>query len=180
MQIEVKRIQRVSGITCIMVTHDQEEALSMADRVAVINKGRLEQFANPNTVYDEPESLFVNQFVGTANSLQGRVLSSQGQVEVAGTVVNARLVSPGLKAGDAVTVCMRPEHLRLASEGPGLPGQLALSLPQGAHIIQEIRLESGDAVKVVQSRGEAGPAFEAGARVLAQLRPGALANAFAA
>jgi putative spermidine/putrescine transport system ATP-binding protein len=70
MQIEVKRIQRLAGITCIMVTHDQEEALSMADRVAVINQGRLEQFAPPNDVYDLPGSLFVNRFVGTTNALR--------------------------------------------------------------------------------------------------------------
>ncbi len=179
MQIEVKRIQRMSGITCIMVTHDQEEALSMADRVAVINKGRLEQCAPPNTVYDEPASLFVNQFVGTANSLAGRV-AGPGEVDVGGTRLPARLVTPGLKAGDAVTVCIRPEHLSLVADGPGLPGELELSLPQGAHIIQDVRLAGGDAVKVVQSRSDGAPVFEPGAAVRAQLRPGALVNAFAA
>ncbi len=179
MQIEVKRIQRMSGITCIMVTHDQEEALSMADRVAVINKGRLEQFAAPNTVYDEPASLFVNQFVGAANSLPGRVLAD-GQVEVAGFPLAARLVTPGLSAGDAVTVCIRPEHLALAADGAGLPGELSLSLPQGAHIIQEVRLAGGGSVKVVQSRSDGAPAFEPGTAVRAQLRPGARVNAFAA
>jgi len=178
MQIEVKRLQRLAGITCIMVTHDQEEALSMADRVAVINKGRLEQFAHPNTVYDEPASLFVNQFVGTANSLMGRVASADGQVTLAESTVPARLVSPGLKAGDPVTVCIRPEHLSLAASGPGLGGQLALSLPQGAHIIQEVRLDSGDAVKVVQSRGDSTTTWAPGSRVSVQLRPGSLTNAF--
>jgi putative spermidine/putrescine transport system ATP-binding protein len=179
MQIEVKRIQRMSGITCIMVTHDQEEALSMADRVAVINKGRLEQFEPPNTVYDEPATLFVNQFVGAANSLPGRVAAG-GRVEVAGCALAARLVTPGLSPGDAVTVCIRPEHLVLAADGPGLPGALALSLPQGAHIIQELRLADGSSVKVVQSRSDGSPAFQPGAAVRAQLRPGALVNAFAA
>jgi putative spermidine/putrescine transport system ATP-binding protein len=180
MQIEVKRIQRMAGITCIMVTHDQEEALSMADRVAVINKGKLEQFDAPNTVYDHPATLFVNQFVGAANSLPGRVLSSDGRVEVAGTALPARLVTPGLKPGDAVTVCIRPEHLGLATGGDGLPGELALSLPQGAHIIQEVRLSSGAAIKVVQARSDGSPVIELGAAVRAQLRPGALVNAYAA
>ena len=178
MQIEVKRLQRLSGITCIMVTHDQEEALSMADRVAVINKGRLEQFAHPNTVYDEPASLFVNQFVGTANSLAGRVASTDGQVVIADSAVPARLVSPNLKPGDPVTVCVRPEHLSLAASGPGLSGQLALSLPQGAHIIQEVRLDSGEAIKVVQSRGDSTTAWTPGSRVVVRLRPGTLSNAF--
>lgn len=179
MQIEVKRIQRVAGITCIMVTHDQEEALSMADRVAVINKGRLEQFDAPNTVYDRPASLFVNQFVGAANSLRGTVRSLDGQVEVAGTVLPARLVTPGLQPGDAVTVCIRPEHLSLRARGAGFAGALTLSLPQGAHIIQEVRLQSGEAVKVVQSRSDDPVVFEPGSPVVAELRPRALVNAFA-
>src|SRR6266446_3695814 len=68
MQIEVKRIQRLAGTTTILVTHDQEEALSMADRVAVLNQGRLEQYGPPTEVYDMPRSLFVNTFVGTANT----------------------------------------------------------------------------------------------------------------
>src|SRR5216683_2631886 len=69
MQIEVKRLQRLAGTTTILVTHDQEEALSMADRVAVLNQGKLEQYSPPTEVYDAPKSLFVNTFVGTANTL---------------------------------------------------------------------------------------------------------------
>ena len=69
MQIEVKRLQRVSGITTLIVTHDQEEALSMADRVAVLSQGRLEQFGSPSDVYDRPQTLFVNTFVGSANRM---------------------------------------------------------------------------------------------------------------
>ena len=75
MQIEVKRIQRLSGTTTVLVTHDQEEALSLSDRIAVLNQGRLEQLAPPTTVYDRPASLFVNTFVGAANVLPGVVLS---------------------------------------------------------------------------------------------------------
>ena len=68
MQIEIKRIQRLAGTTTVLVTHDQEEALSMADRVAVLNQGRLEQYAAPTEVYDLPNSLFVNTFVGSAST----------------------------------------------------------------------------------------------------------------
>ncbi|MBV8167214.1 MAG: ABC transporter ATP-binding protein, partial [Alphaproteobacteria bacterium] len=80
MQIEIKRIQRLSGTTTVIVTHDQEEALSMADRVAVLNQGRLEQFGTPNEVYDHPRSMFVNTFVGTANVLPGRFERAIGGV----------------------------------------------------------------------------------------------------
>ncbi|MEI7445534.1 MAG: ABC transporter ATP-binding protein [Burkholderiales bacterium] len=177
MQIEVKRIQRMAGITCIMVTHDQEEALSMADRVAVIARGRVEQFDAPNTVYDRPASLFVNQFVGASNTLAGRVVDGAG-VEVAGRAMPARLVSAGLKAGDAATVCVRPEHLELCAPGDGLAGTLALSLPQGPQVIQEVRLADGTALKVVQPRAEAVDAVAPGSAVGVRLRTGFTMNAF--
>jgi putative spermidine/putrescine transport system ATP-binding protein len=182
MQIEVKRIQRMAGITCLMVTHDQEEALSMADRVAVIHQGRLEQFDTPDAVYDRPATLFVNQFVGTANTLPGHVRSAangEGVVEVAGVQWPARLVSRGLRAGAAVSVCVRPEHLVLDASGDGLAGELALSLPQGPHVLQELRLADGTDLKVVQSRAEGGPAPVPGSAVRARLRPGQRANAYA-
>src|SRR3954469_10381013 len=83
MQIEVKRLQRVSGITTLIVTHDQEEALSMADRVAVLSHGHLEQFGTPSEIYDQPQTLFVNSFVGTANRMKGTVIATDaGSVRV--------------------------------------------------------------------------------------------------
>jgi putative spermidine/putrescine transport system ATP-binding protein len=182
MQIEVKRIQRMAGITCIMVTHDQEEALSMADRVAVIDHGRLEQFDAPNEVYDRPASLFVNRFVGAANSLPGRIVSVDGSgrgiVEVAGLACDARIA--GGAPGDAVTVCMRPEQLVLQTDGPGMPGRLSLSLPQGPHIIQEVQLADARSVKVVQSRAEGLPVHAPGTELRTRLRPGVVVNAFPA
>ena len=77
MQIEVKRLQREYGITTILVTHDQEEALSMADRIAVMSRGRIEQVSSPTEIYDRPRTLFVNEFVGTTNILQGEVVNGQ-------------------------------------------------------------------------------------------------------
>src|SRR5205807_9423311 len=76
MQIEVKRLHRDYGITTMLVTHDQEEALSMADRIAVMNRGRIEQVASPTDIYDHPATLFVNRFVGTTNLIAGRLASS--------------------------------------------------------------------------------------------------------
>src|SRR4029078_10555844 len=73
MQIEVKRLQREYGVTTILVTHDQEEALSMADRIAVMTRGRIEQLSSPTDVYDQPQTVFVNQFHGTTNPLAGEL-----------------------------------------------------------------------------------------------------------
>ena len=71
MQIEVKRLQRQLGLTTILVTHDQDEAMSVADRIAVMNRGRVEQFDTPVAIYDRPQTLFVNGFIGTTNLLLG-------------------------------------------------------------------------------------------------------------
>src|SRR5437660_5432619 len=92
MQIEVKRLQREYGITTILVTHDQEEALSMADRIAVMNRGRIEQVASPTDIYDRPATLFVNQFVGTTNLLPGQIIAADASgtdVALAGGVLRA-------------------------------------------------------------------------------------------
>ena len=186
MQIEVKRIQRLSGITCIMVTHDQEEAQSMADRVAVINQGHLEQFDAPNSIYDLPRSLFVNQFVGSANTLIGRVVEVSSDlsavVQVADAQLPARLASKDIKAGDSVYLCLRPEQLQLRPSQSGardeLLGTLSLTLPQGAHVIQEVVLNDGTSVKVSHSRSVGQIPLESGAAVALQLLPGCVGNAF--
>ncbi len=111
MQIEIRRIQRAAGTTAIIVTHDQEEALAMADRVAVLSQGRLEQFAAPSTVYDTPATYFVNQFVGTANVLPAQLVASDGQGAVVqlqdGTRMATRAAT-NLAPGSAVLVCVRP------------------------------------------------------------------------
>src|SRR5438477_2215585 len=83
MQIEVKRLQREYGVTTILVTHDQEEALSMADRIAVMARGRIEQVSTPTEIYDRPATLFVNQFVGTTNVLSGAFTSGGAGARVA-------------------------------------------------------------------------------------------------
>jgi len=159
MQIEVKRIQRLAGITAILVTHDQEEAMSMADRVAVLSHGRLEQFAGPTDIYDRPQALFVNQFVGTANVLRGtlgEVAGDRGRVDLdIGAAWPVRVPGAGLARGARVLACVRPEHLRLSDEAGGIAGTIEMSMPLGAQIVHEIRLADGSAVKVVESRAGA-------------------------
>jgi len=187
MQIEVKRIQRLAGITCLMVTHDQEEAQSMADRVAVINQGRVEQFDTPNEIYDNPRTLFVNQFVGNANCLIGKVSyipdRQSGSVLVAGAVLPARFSTNTINIGDDVRVCIRPEQLELIEASPGdtaqrLSGVLMLALPQGPNVLQDVRLSDGTSVKVSYSRGTGQSVLPTGTTVLVQLRAGCTCNVF--
>ena len=175
MQIEIKRIQRLAGTTTILVTHDQEEALSMADRVAVLNQGRLEQFAPPTRIYDAPASRFVNTFVGTANVLAGKIVEARGKDATVALAGGATLrgATPGaeLAAGSAVVACVRPEDLMLAATGDGLAGTIRMGLQLGSTIVHEVELSGGEAVKVSSRRAVGGEPLAAGTAVV--LRPAA-------
>jgi putative spermidine/putrescine transport system ATP-binding protein len=150
MQIEVKRLQRDYGITTILVTHDQEEALSMADRIAVMSRGRIEQVSSPTDIYDRPATLFVNQFVGTTNAIPGKVVAGGGEIALAtGETLKARIPS-SLAAGAPVVVCIRPEQLRLHhAPGPSrFAGTVKAIMPLGPQVLYEIELRGGATVKV--------------------------------
>ncbi len=127
MQIELKRIQREVGITFIYVTHDQEEALTMSDRIAVMNDGRVEQIGPPEEIYHSPASVFVANFIGVANLLPGvvtRVGADRVTVKVAGDgEVSLPAGAEPREPGTAATVMVRPERLRLTAgdTGSGLP-----------------------------------------------------------
>ncbi|WP_036263174.1 ABC transporter ATP-binding protein [Mesorhizobium sp. WSM2561] len=122
MQIELQNLQREIGITFVLVTHDQEEALSMSDFVCVMNGGRIVQLGQPSEIYDEPADLFVADFVGKTNLLSGKVAGHSGNlVEVAladGTVIAARKRT-SLRQDEAVSVSLRPESLSLGAPGSG-------------------------------------------------------------
>ena len=115
MQYEIRRIQRSLGVTVVYVTHDQQEAMVLSDRVAVFRRGRIEQIAQPETLYEEPERPFVASFIGENNLLHGRVLSLEhdiSRVEVGDQIVQAFQVGP-CKPGDPVTLAIRPERVCL-------------------------------------------------------------------
>ncbi|MFJ4919579.1 ABC transporter ATP-binding protein [Streptomyces sp. NPDC088725] len=112
---EIRRLQLSLGITTIFVTHDQEEALSMADRVAVLNAGRLEQCAPPSELYERPATPFVAEFVGTMNRLPGQ-LSGGGRVEVAGATLP---VDGEIPASGQVEVLIRPENITATADPAG-------------------------------------------------------------
>jgi len=124
MQFELKRMQREVGITFIYVTHDQEEALTMSDRIAVMSEGRVLQVASPTAIYDEPDSRFVATFIGSCNVLDGTVGATRESVLVDGAGSVPAVVPAGLAAGTAVAVALRPERitLRAGDEGIGLAG----------------------------------------------------------
>jgi spermidine/putrescine transport system ATP-binding protein len=120
LQVELKRIQREVGITFVYVTHDQEEALTMSDRIAVMNQGRIEQIGNPEEVYDRPETTFVAGFIGVSNLMPGTVRTSgaNGEIELDSGVQVSTDVD-GFTPGDRCHAVVRPEKLAIDSGDPG-------------------------------------------------------------
>ncbi len=107
---EVRELQRRLGVTTIMVTHDQEEALTMADRIVVMNQGVIEQVGTPEEIYGRPASPFVADFVGTMNFLPGTA-AGHGRVRLGGVELETADGLPDVAQGDVVTVCIRPEDV---------------------------------------------------------------------
>jgi putative spermidine/putrescine transport system ATP-binding protein len=163
MQIEVKRLQRQLGLTAIMVTHDQDEAMSIADRIAVMNAGKVEQLAAPATLYDRPASLFVNGFIGTTNLLPGRILAVSGdeaQIELAaGASLTATAVDT-LQPGDSALLSIRPEQLILLPDqtSGAWPVTVGLSLPIAGNDVHDVRARDGTALKITELRRAAASA----------------------
>ncbi|MDQ1426090.1 MAG: putative spermidine/putrescine transport system ATP-binding protein, partial [Acidimicrobiaceae bacterium] len=150
MQVELKAIQRDVGITFIFVTHDQEEALTMSDRIAVFDHGRIEQVGTPTEIYERPSSLFVAGFVGTSNIMSG---------DIATHVIGR----PG-------TFAIRPEKLSLldayeSHEGPSSLGVVRAVQYVGADTRVRIILDVGAEVTVVRQNSDDGITLEPGARV---------------
>ena len=117
MQGELKALQRRLGITFIYVTHDQEEALTMSDRIAVMNRGRLEQVGTPEEVYNHPETKFVADFIGESNIIEGYVEDmTEDSIEV--TMESGKAVIPetGYRMEEMVYLCIRPENLKISTE----------------------------------------------------------------
>ncbi|TDO00108.1 MULTISPECIES: ABC transporter ATP-binding protein [Halomonas] len=157
MRAELKAIQRKTGITFIYITHDQGEALTMSDRVAVMSAGRIQQVADPVTLYRSPATGFVAAFVGENNRLETTLIERQGERvrldgcalgELAGRVA----ATSGLHRGDRAALYIRPEHLRPVDEGesgPTLAATLEAVHFEGAWVVLEARLEaSGELLRV--------------------------------
>lgn len=157
MQIEIKRLQRKLGLTAIMVTHDQEEAMSIADGIAVMNRGKVEQFGSPTDVYDKPATPFVNGFIGSTNLLTGVVARTTSEHSVIQLEAGATLELPpnqDLRSGTRVVVSIRPEHLSLSAEPQHgyWPVDIGLSLPLGPTLVVEAWAKDRTALKVTTPR----------------------------
>lgn len=142
---ELRELQRETGLTFLYVTHDQEEALALSDRIAVMHSGQVQQLGSPKEIYNRPASYFVAQFIGKANFLQGTVQAIEGEqaaIALNGFSLRALATGTALAVGDAATVMLRPERVRLvATEAPGA---IAATIRQATYIGQvwECRLDT--------------------------------------
>jgi putative spermidine/putrescine transport system ATP-binding protein len=144
---EIRGIQRRLGITTLFVTHDQSEALSMADRVGVMNSGRLEQLDTPETIYRQPASAFVAEFVGSMNRVPGR-LGEGDEVVILGQRVPARSADGiPVAPGGVVDVMLRPESLEAIPDVAG-PGEITERTFLGSALRLRVALDGGEQVVV--------------------------------
>ena len=157
----LREIHDRTGLTTVFVTHDQEEALELADRVAILNQGRIEQLGSPADTYDHPASPFVYSFVGAVNRLPGEW--REGRLQVAGL----DLAAPGVAAGQgAIELYVRPEHLQLTDAHEAWPATVLVSQRSGPRQRLWARLHASSAeVEVELPAGTSAPSHAAGSEV---------------
>jgi spermidine/putrescine ABC transporter ATP-binding subunit len=162
MQIELKRLQQDTGIAFVVVTHDQEEALTLADRIALLDRGRIVQLATPRELYDKPVNRFAADFIGLMNFIDGRVVGSAFEAPGLG-----RLPAPNGVADGPAALAIRPERVRLAeiTDGTAISGQVEGAAFLGQDVIAHItvpnlarpivaRLAAGHPLSAKLARGQ--------------------------
>jgi spermidine/putrescine transport system ATP-binding protein len=171
LQIELKALQEQVGITFVYVTHDQEEALTMADRLAVMNEGRIEQVGSPREVYEEPASAYVADFLGVSNMLDAQVVGADSDGRCRVRIGDSELFASrgDTSARGPVKVVVRPERVRV--EAPGetgenrLPGIIERIVYAGAISQLVVTLDRGTPIRCMLANDGAGSSFDRGAPV---------------
>ena len=159
MQGEIKRLQRQIGITFVFVTHDQEEAFAMSDRVVVMNAGEIHQVGSPQEIYEEPEDLFVARFVGEINVLEAEILEPHGESAYKANVEGQEFVLHSRReyeVGEEVKVLLRPEDLKVylehenALEPPFFRGRIVETVYKGATVDILLTLDNGKKLQAAE------------------------------
>jgi len=160
-QFELVNIIESVGVTCVMVTHDQEEAMSMASRIAIMSHGQVLQVGTPEEIYERPNCRFVADFIGSVNLFEGRLQASSGGAEVATASGPVRLAQTAedLAAGAAVTLAVRPEKIGIATQRPAqahnvFAGRVREIGYLGSYSSYIVDLPTGQAVRITQSNAD--------------------------
>ncbi len=160
MQIELSNLHKDLGLTFVMVTHDQEEALSLSDRIAVMNQGKIEQVGTPSQIYERPQTSFVADFIGDTNLFSGEIVevdSSNVQISTKTglSIVISRAEDTPSELSQTVVVSVRPEKIQLSLYPPNLPancfeGRLVNVMYLGTHVNYVVELTNGIRINVLQ------------------------------
>ena len=165
MRNAIKRIQQQIGITTVYVTHDQEEALAVSDRIAVMNNGVIQQTGTPQEIYQRPSNRFVATFIGLSNILPAKIYGAGQGVDFGGYKVALPNLRQGLQDGEKVLVSVRPEEFIInKTTNEGLPATVVSSIFLGVHTHYFIKLDSGEEIEVI-SPSETGKLLENGAAI---------------
>jgi spermidine/putrescine ABC transporter ATP-binding subunit len=168
MQVEIREIQRAVGITTILVTHDQNEALSMSDRIAVMKGGAIQQVGTPGEIYDAPVNAFVASFVGEVNRIPVTIAERSGVETIVVLPGGARKIVPARKVqaldgGNDAVLFVRPQGLKLVCDGGGeVAGRVTASVFQGTHIDLHMVSEAGSRLRALVPQGSGRPPVDAG------------------
>ncbi|MEZ5589723.1 MAG: ABC transporter ATP-binding protein [Gammaproteobacteria bacterium] len=168
MQIELKRLQLETGITFVFVTHDQEEALTMSDRIAVMQHGQILQIGSPKTIYEQPSRRFVADFIGESNFLEAEYIAANdgwAHFRLPGGVELSALEDPlqGYRNGQKVTLVIRPERASLCDAGSGqLQGVVENVIYLGTDTVVYLRLDGADTLFQLRSQNQYGAATALG------------------
>ncbi len=162
MQLELKRLQRKLNITFIYVTHDQEEALTMSDRICIMNEGVLQQVGTPFEIYEDPQTKFVATFIGETNLLEGSVAAAEeGTYRIAVETGDFTVKEDGFHVGDMVAVSVRPERMLYSKEpvaGFNLAGMVKEQVYVGSVLKSIVVLPDGNEIKIERLAGQELPA----------------------
>ena len=158
MQVELKGLQKRVGISFVFVTHDQEEALTMSDRVVVMNAGKIEQIGCAEEIYEHPQTEFVAGFIGVSNIIEGtvaRVEDNLSTVEIGEARVRVEVT--GINVGERVRVLIRPEKIRLSTDGADdtLAGTIGSAIYLGESTQWKVKLGDGQEIAVLEQNREA-------------------------
>lgn len=177
MRTEIRRICKQTGITTIYVTHDQKESLSIADRIAILNEGKVEQVAAPTEIYSKPATKFVAGFIGETNFISGKIESIEADMV---TIVRGKIqiqvstFSPYMSEGNHAVCCIRPENFKLTHQGGDAPNEIRGKVRRvtflGELTQYEIELEDSLQVKVIETTPET--IRNEGESVVLRIKPG--------
>jgi spermidine/putrescine transport system ATP-binding protein len=160
MQVELKHLQQKLGITFVYVTHDQEEALTMSDRICVMNKGQIEQLGTPDEIYERPKTKFVADFIGETNLFEGKVVTAESEQALIELSDNQQvsITNNSLTNGESICFAIRPERLKLKSSPENSDSWIKANLKERIYIGSSLKtvltLNNGKNITVNEPAGE--------------------------